>query len=99
MPSRVRNPGTPAAGALRGSPASSTSTERLDLPSISAPLRPAAPPPTTTTSYVTRSCPAFVPMPVLPLGPLGRFSDTQLVSKARSAVERVDIWDLWDNLR
>ena len=40
-----------SARALRGSPASITSTERRDRPSTSAALRPAAPPPTTTTSY------------------------------------------------
>ena len=54
MPSLVRNPWTPEAGALRGSPASTRSTERRDLPSINAPPRPAAPPPTTTTSYIPR---------------------------------------------
>ena len=42
-----------AAGALRGSPASTTSTERRDRASISAPLSPAAPPPITTTSYLS----------------------------------------------
>jgi transcriptional regulator with XRE-family HTH domain len=36
---------------LRGAPASTTSTDRRDLTSISAPFSPAAPPPTTTTSY------------------------------------------------
>ena len=61
MPSRVRKPCTCPAGALRGSPASTTSTARRDRASINAPLSPAAPPPTTTTSYcwptAARSCP------------------------------------------
>jgi hypothetical protein len=38
------------AGALRGSPASTTSTDRRDRASATAPASPAAPPPTTTTS-------------------------------------------------
>jgi len=50
MPSRDRNPCTPAARAFRGSPASITSTERRDRASSKAPFKPAAPPPTTTTS-------------------------------------------------
>jgi hypothetical protein len=41
-----------AAGALRGVPLSITTTERRERASISAPLRPAAPPPITTTSTV-----------------------------------------------
>ena len=52
MPSRPSSPCTPSAGALRGAPASTTSTDRRARASISAPLSPAAPPPTTTTSYV-----------------------------------------------
>src|ERR1700755_3554514 len=39
------------AGALRGCPASTTRTLRRDRASATAPLRPAAPPPMTTTSY------------------------------------------------
>ncbi|GAB4003353.1 hypothetical protein GCM10029992_44680 [Glycomyces albus] len=47
---RVRYEWIPAAGALRGAPASTTSTERRARAKTTAPDRPAAPPPTTTTS-------------------------------------------------
>src|SRR5690348_15757951 len=50
MPSRARSPCTPCAGALRGAPASITTTDRRARASIRAPLNPAAPPPITTTS-------------------------------------------------
>ena len=40
-----------AAGALRGSPPSTTITDRRDRASINAPARPAAEPPITTTSH------------------------------------------------
>ncbi len=53
MPSPDKKPCTPAAGAFLGSPASMTTTERRDRASVRAPLKPAAPPPTTTTSYVS----------------------------------------------
>src|SRR4051794_5942359 len=42
-----------AAGALRGEPASTTTTRRRARPRTRAALRPAAPPPITTTSYVS----------------------------------------------
>lgn len=45
MPSRERNPCTPKAGALRGSPESITITERRARARVNAPDRPAAPPP------------------------------------------------------
>ena len=45
----------PRPGALRGAPASITSTDRRARASISAPLNPAAPPPITTTSYCPSS--------------------------------------------
>src|SRR6478735_3720621 len=51
------------AGALRGSPASITSTERRARDSASAPLSPAAPPPTTTTSYLSSIAFSFVRRP------------------------------------
>src|SRR5918997_4281038 len=51
IPSRASRPCTPAAGALRGAPASTTPTDRRERASIKAPFSPAAPPPTTTTSY------------------------------------------------
>jgi hypothetical protein len=41
-----------SAGALRGVPLSITTTERRERASISAPFKPAAPPPMTTTSTV-----------------------------------------------
>jgi len=50
---------TPAAGALRGLPSSTTSTLRRDRARATAPLSPAAPPPITTASY--RSCGGFGP--------------------------------------
>ena len=49
-PSRDRKPCMWAAGALRGRPASTTRTSRRARESTSAADRPAAPPPTTTTS-------------------------------------------------
>ena len=51
IPSRDRKLCTPSAGALRGSPASITSTERRDLASAIPALSPAAPPPMTITSW------------------------------------------------
>src|SRR5690606_6253757 len=50
-PSRPSRLCAPSAGALRGSPASSTTTERSDRASVTAALSPAGPPPTTATSY------------------------------------------------
>jgi hypothetical protein len=50
IPSRDKNPRTPAAGAFRGSPLSMTSTDRRTLASVNAALNPAPPPPTITTS-------------------------------------------------
>ena len=64
VPSRAKSPCTASAGALRGAPASTTSTLRRARPSIRPALRPAAPPPMTTTSYsvvissMTRGCAA-----------------------------------------
>ena len=50
IPSRDRKPCMCVAGALRGTPASITTTRRLARPSTSAALRPAGPPPTIATS-------------------------------------------------
>src|SRR5690606_18973283 len=50
VPSWPSRPWTPSAGALRGSPLSTTTTDRRERPSWRAPLRPAGPPPITTTS-------------------------------------------------
>ncbi len=55
VPSRVKQLCAVGEGALRGAPASTTSTRRRDRPSTSAALSPAAPPPTTTTSIMERS--------------------------------------------
>jgi transcriptional regulator with XRE-family HTH domain len=55
MPSRDRNPCMRAAGALRGSPASTTATVRRARARTRAADRPAAPPPTTRTSYLSLS--------------------------------------------
>ena len=63
IPSRDRKPCMWAAGAFRGSPASITATRRLARPSTRAALRPAAPPPTTTTSYVSVFMNPTVPRP------------------------------------
>src|SRR5205085_11508841 len=49
--SRDRNPYMCVAAAFRSAPASITATRRA-LPSTRAALKPAAPPPTTTTSYL-----------------------------------------------
>ena len=51
MPSLEAKLWMPSARALRGRPASTSSTRRRDLASVSAPLSPAGPPPTTSASY------------------------------------------------
>lgn len=53
VPSRTMEPCLAAAGALPGVPLSITTTERRERAGISAPFRPAAPPPITTTSMVS----------------------------------------------
>src|SRR6266567_9586192 len=53
MPSRVKNPCIAKLSALRGCPASHTSTRRRHRPRNNAALNPAGPAPTIITSYIT----------------------------------------------
>src|ERR1700712_2282307 len=57
---------TPPDGAFRGSPEPMTTPDRRVLPSVTAPVKPAAPPPITATSKMIGCCVLWV----LGMGPL-----------------------------
>src|SRR5687767_135028 len=59
MPSRVRKPCERSVAALRGRPASTTSTLSRARPRFSAAHRPAGPPPMTRASTATSECSAM----------------------------------------